>query len=82
MAVWSASSLSSVACRSGRPAAKLMRVQVMWSSQSLRMPSWNASCRASSGWRGWGDDDIPSAATGRAMAADTAAMASSLVMPG
>ena len=43
-----------MACRSGSPPAKLTiarRVQVMWSSHSLRIASWKASWRAVSAVR-------------------------------
>ena len=42
-----------MACRSGSPPAKLTiarRVQVTWSSHSLRIASWKASWRAVSAW--------------------------------
>src|SRR3954452_9258656 len=78
MSAWLRSSRSSVAWRSGRPAAKLTiasRVQVMWSSHSLRMPSWSATCLADSRW--WAP-----CATGAARASTAAAPAARMRMGG
>ena len=49
MSAWFASSRVAVASKPFEPSAKVTmasRVHVTWSSHSLRMASWNASCLA------------------------------------
>src|SRR5438034_7304709 len=93
MSTWFCNSRLVVACRSGRSPAKLTmnsRVHATWSSQSRRIPSWNARFDIASSLRTdvgaelafvAAKDDAPSPSTATVAIAAAAAIARCHVLP-